>query len=80
VNAVAPGFVETRMSQGLATWGGDAETLASNIPLGRMGELNDMAGACIYLASPAGSWCTGVILPVDGGAVGAQQIPIHSNL
>ena len=78
VNAVAPGFVPSRMSQGLATWGGDAETVAANIPLGRMGNEDDMGGACIYLSSKAGAWCTGVILNVDGGTVGATQIPLSS--
>lgn len=39
---------------------------------------DDMAGACIYFASKAGSWCTGVILNVDGGTVGALQIPLSS--
>jgi NAD(P)-dependent dehydrogenase (short-subunit alcohol dehydrogenase family) len=78
VNCLAPGFVPSRMSAGLASWGGEAEILAQHIPLRRMGNENDMAGACIYLASPAGSWCTGVILNVDGGTVGAMQIPVSS--
>lgn len=78
VNAVAPGFVPSRMSKGLATWGADAEKIAESIPLGRMGEEDDMAGACIYFASKAGSWCTGVILNVDGGTVGTLQIPLSS--
>lgn len=78
VNAVAPGFVPSRMSKGLATWGGDAETLAKEIPLGRMGNDDDMAGACIYLSSKAGSWVTGAVLPVDGGTVGAMQVPMSS--
>jgi NAD(P)-dependent dehydrogenase (short-subunit alcohol dehydrogenase family) len=78
VNAVAPGFVPSRMSKGLATWGADAEKISSSIPLGRMGNEDDMAGACIYFASKAGSWCTGVILNVDGGTVGTLQIPLSS--
>ena len=78
VNCVAPGFVPSRMSAGLAAWGGDAEHLARQIPLGRMGRDDDMAGACVYLCSRAGSWCTGVILSVDGGTIGAQAIPVAS--
>jgi NAD(P)-dependent dehydrogenase (short-subunit alcohol dehydrogenase family) len=78
VNALAPGFVPSRMSDGLATWGATNEQIASKIPLGRMGNGDDMAGACIYFASKAGSWCTGVILNVDGGTVGAMQIPLSS--
>ena len=80
VNVLAPGFIPSRMSAGLATWGGDAESLAKNIPLGRMGCEDDMAGAAIYLSSKAASWCTGVILNVDGGAVGALPIPLTSSL
>mmetsp|Transcript_22683 Transcript_22683/g.33495 ORF Transcript_22683/g.33495 Transcript_22683/m.33495 type:complete len:283 (+) Transcript_22683:17-865(+) len=80
VNAIAPGYVPSRMSKGLNTWiepgSGD---LTKNIPLGRMGTEDDMAGACIYLSSLAGSWCTGVILNVDGGQAGANQLQI-SNL
>ena len=78
VNAVAPGFVPSRMSKGLETWGADEQKIASSIPLGRMGNENDMAGACIFFASKAGSWCTGVILNVDGGTVGSLQIPLSS--
>ena len=78
VNALAPGFVPSRMSDGLTTWGATNEQIASKIPLGRMGNGDDMAGACIYFASRAGSWCTGVILNVDGGTVGAMQIPLSS--
>jgi NAD(P)-dependent dehydrogenase (short-subunit alcohol dehydrogenase family) len=78
VNAIAPGFVPSRMSAGLAAWGADAETLAKHVPLGRLGTPEDMSGACIYLSSRAGAWCTGVILNVDGGTIGAQQIPLSS--
>ena len=80
VNCVAPGFVPSRMSDGLATWGADHEALAKNIPMGRLGNESDMAGAAIYFSSQAGAWCTGVILNVDGGAVGALQIPLAANL
>jgi len=80
VNCVAPGFVPTRMSAGLAVWGADSQELANQIPLGRMGTQDDMVGACQFLASKAGSWCSGVILPVDGGAVGGTTIPLKSSL
>jgi NAD(P)-dependent dehydrogenase (short-subunit alcohol dehydrogenase family) len=81
VNALAPGYVPTRMSQGLASYGANAETMAkTTIPLQRMGRASDMAGACIYLSSPAGSWCTGLILHVDGGTIGAQTIPVMASL
>lgn len=80
VNAVAPGFVATRMSAGLASWGANEEALIQSTPLQRLGNDDDMAGACIYLSSRAGSWCTGVILNVDGGCIGAHQIQLSSNL
>ena len=92
VNAIAPGFVETRMSLGLGKWVEQAnmssessdvdglKDMQRHIPLGRMGTEEDMAGACIYLSSRAGAWCTGVILNVDGGTAGCLQIPLSSNL
>lgn len=80
VNALAPGFVATRMSKGLGTWGATEDVIAKGIPLGRMGTEEDMAGACLYLSSRAGAWCTGVILNVDGGTVGGIQIDLGSNL
>jgi len=67
VNAVAPGYVATKMSDGLAAWGVTADNTAAKTPLGRMGSAADMAGAALYLASPAGAWTSGVVLPVDGG-------------
>ncbi|KAL7570240.1 hypothetical protein ACA910_020664 [Epithemia clementina (nom. ined.)] len=80
VNALAPGYVPSRMSAGLAAWGADAESLASTVPLKRLGNEDDMAGACIYLSSRAGSWVTGTVLTVDGGSVGAHQINLSSHL
>ena len=83
VNAIAPGYVPSRMSKGLSTWIEDGtditKAIGKTIPLGRMGTEDDMGGACVYLSSRAGAWCTGVILNVDGGTVGAMQIPL-SNL
>jgi NAD(P)-dependent dehydrogenase (short-subunit alcohol dehydrogenase family) len=45
-----------------------------------MGNGDDMGGACIYLSSKAGSYCTGTVLVVDGGIVGAAKIQLDSNL
>lgn len=45
------------------------EVIKSKIPLGRIGEPEDIAGTCIYLASRAGQYTTGAIIVVDGGVV-----------
>ena len=55
------------MSAALSTYTGGDEEIDSSIPLGRWGRGSDMAGAAIFFASKAGAWCTGTILPVDGG-------------
>jgi NAD(P)-dependent dehydrogenase (short-subunit alcohol dehydrogenase family) len=65
VNAIAPGPFESKMMAAtLETFG---EAIAAASPLGRIGRPDDMAGAIIYLASRAGSYVTGALLPVDGG-------------
>jgi len=65
-NAIAPGFVPSKMSQQLLTYSTE-DQLKKSIPLGRFAEPKDMAGAALFFASPAASWCTGQILTVDGG-------------
>ena len=65
-NAIAPGFIRTKMTAGLAAAYG-ADKWEKVVPLGRMGEGSDIAGAAIFLSSPAAAWISGVILPVDGG-------------
>ena len=72
VNAVAPGFVETRMTQETARrMGVDFEEFkkgaAEMIPLKRVGQPEDIAGAVVYLASPAADFVTGQTLSVSGG-------------
>jgi NAD(P)-dependent dehydrogenase (short-subunit alcohol dehydrogenase family) len=69
VNAVAPGVVRTRLSGAL--WEGNEDVAASFHPLGRLGEPADVASSIVFLCSEAASWLTGVVLPVDGGVVGA---------
>jgi NAD(P)-dependent dehydrogenase (short-subunit alcohol dehydrogenase family) len=68
VNAIAPGFVPSRMSKGLLAYAGE-DLIKQGIPMGRMGNAADMGGAAIYLSSRASSWVTGQILVVDGGTV-----------
>lgn len=69
VNAVAPAVVKTKLSEML--WSNDEAAMAATHPLNRLGEPEDVARAIAYLCSEAGSWLTGVVLPVDGGVVGA---------
>jgi NAD(P)-dependent dehydrogenase (short-subunit alcohol dehydrogenase family) len=65
VNAVAPGPFESKMmAETLRNFG---DTIARSSPLGRIGRPDDMAGVAIYLASRAGSYVTGAVIPVDGG-------------
>lgn len=65
VNAVAPGFIDTDMTKALTEE--HRAALASQIPLGRLGQTDDIAQAVVYLASPAASYVTGVTLHVNGG-------------
>ncbi len=65
VNAVAPGMVDTAMTQALSDSAKNA--LKSQIPLGRMGQPQDIANAVLFLASDQASYITGHVLNVDGG-------------
>ncbi|MEO1201379.1 MAG: SDR family oxidoreductase [Pseudomonadota bacterium] len=68
VNAIAPGpFPSKMMAATLDTYG---EEIRRGVPLGRIGESADMAGAAIYLCSRAANYVTGVVIPVDGGITG----------
>ena len=65
VNAVAPGPFESKMMAETLQRFRDA--IVASCPLGRIGEPEDMAGVAIYLASRAGAYLTGAVIPVDGG-------------
>ena len=66
VNAIAPGLFPSKMTEFLFQGPGD-DAATQNIPMGRAGRQDDIAGACIFLSSRAGSYLTGAIIPVDGG-------------
>ena len=65
VNAIAPGFVESDMTDALSDE--QKERLRGEIALGRLGKPEDVAAACRYLASPGAAWVSGQTLGVNGG-------------
>ncbi|WP_042376061.1 glucose 1-dehydrogenase [Streptacidiphilus melanogenes] len=65
VNAIAPGPFESKMMA--ATLAAVGDQIAASAPLRRIGRPDDMAGVAVYLASRAGSYVTGAVIPVDGG-------------
>jgi NAD(P)-dependent dehydrogenase (short-subunit alcohol dehydrogenase family) len=65
VNAVAPGPFQSKMMA--ATLERFHDAIVASCPLGRIGEPEDMGGVAIYLASRAGAYLTGAVIPVDGG-------------
>jgi NAD(P)-dependent dehydrogenase (short-subunit alcohol dehydrogenase family) len=67
VNAFAPGPFQSRMTAFATGTDDKAATVASHVPLRRIGSPSDIAGATLYLCSKAGSYVTGAILPIDGG-------------
>jgi 3-oxoacyl-[acyl-carrier protein] reductase len=67
VNAVAPGFIKTRLTAGIPDK--VMSKLRERIPLGDMGSVQDIANAYLWLASDEASYITGAVIPVDGGAV-----------
>lgn len=70
VNAIAPGWVETPMlHEALDNDPQRKDRILSRTPLCRFGASEDIGSAAVYLSSPAGSFVSGVVLPVDGGAL-----------
>ena len=65
VNTIAPGVIETEMTTKILEERGAA--IKAMTPLGRIGQPDDIAGAVLFLASPAAGWITGRTLIVDGG-------------
>jgi 3-oxoacyl-[acyl-carrier protein] reductase len=65
VNVVAPGFIDTDMTKELSEVQRNA--MLANIPLGRLGQAQEIASAVLFLASPAGAYVTGETIHVNGG-------------
>lgn len=68
VNAVAPGFVHTPLTEPAALVPGVVDDYVENTALGRAGTPEDIAEAVLYLCSPKASWLTGEVLDINGGA------------
>jgi len=67
VNAIAPGFIETDITQNIRKDSERTAWITSRIPKGRWGQPSDLAGAALFLSAPASDYVSGVVLAVDGG-------------
>jgi NAD(P)-dependent dehydrogenase (short-subunit alcohol dehydrogenase family) len=67
VNALAPGWIATALTDSLQNDPARSDAILARTPLKRWGTPADVAGAALFLASPAAAFVTGVVLPVDGG-------------
>lgn len=67
VNAIAPGYVATENTKALRQDAARMKDLLARIPAGRFAEAQEIAGAAVFLASPAASYVSGSVLVVDGG-------------
>jgi 2-deoxy-D-gluconate 3-dehydrogenase len=70
VNAIAPGYIATDNTQALRDDADRSAAILGRIPAGRWGTGGDLAGATVFLASPASDYVSGIVLPVDGGWLG----------
>jgi len=75
VNAIAPGIIKTRLSEALWKDPEVNKAAIATVPLMRLGEPEELAGAVVFLASDAGSYVTGATIVVDGGRVHGE--PSH---
>jgi 2-deoxy-D-gluconate 3-dehydrogenase len=67
VNAIAPGYIATDNTEALRADAQRSRAILERIPAGRWGVASDLAGATIFLASPASDYVCGTVIPVDGG-------------
>jgi len=78
VNAIAPGMIKTRFSRVLWQTESIAKSIRAATPVGRFGEVDDLTGAALYLASPASDFMTGAVMLIDGGMNVAGTLAINS--
>lgn len=71
VNGIGPGYFETDLTRPFYEGTVWKEEMVKKVPLGRLGDLNDLAGAALFLSSSAASYITGQVLYVDGGFLAA---------
>jgi NAD(P)-dependent dehydrogenase (short-subunit alcohol dehydrogenase family) len=71
VNAIAPGFFVTDLNRSILLNTERGAKIVARTPLGRFGNLDEIAAAAVFLCSPRASFITGIILPVDGGFLAA---------
>lgn len=69
VNAIAPGYFRTPLSEKFLVGTGRGAEVLMRTPMKRFGELDELVGAAVFLASDAASFVTGIVLPVDGGVL-----------
>ncbi|HEX4986195.1 MAG TPA: glucose 1-dehydrogenase [Burkholderiales bacterium] len=77
VNSIAPGFFPTALSQKMWQQEKMQDWAKANTPMGRLGDVKELVGAAIYLASPASGFVTGQTLRVDGGVTAGINWPIE---
>jgi len=70
VNAIAPGPFESKMMAFILDDPETREAVEREVPLGRIGRADDVAGLTLLLASRAGAYLTGTVIPLDGGITG----------
>jgi NAD(P)-dependent dehydrogenase (short-subunit alcohol dehydrogenase family) len=72
VNAIAPGPFESKMNAFMFDSPENLEMVEQMVPLGRIGRPDDVAGLTLFLASRAGAYLTGAVIPLDGGITGCS--------